>query len=171
MNVHGNAIAPLHHYVDAMGKDKHERLPGMIGYPIMTARPLQQFRRLLELLNMAVVVKDGAGKRVYVCHRGMNWTTLESVCGVSGWEVLGNVESLERLSRHPCLQSWHPIIACSVRFSCAGSGAEKIKTRSRAKDPKAGEWTEAHGAMRVALSKGEVKTAEGYCGKIAENAC
>ena len=59
-----------------------------------------------------------------------------SVTGLrNAWEVVGSAEAIAALLEHDCVREWHGLIACSVRWSGQGNGAEKVKaSRPREKD-------------------------------------
>lgn len=131
------------------GKPYKAQVPGIIVYIDQRAKAYRQFRRFCESVGLGLTV-DGDGN---------------SVCGAGAWEVTGPVDVLERLTGHPSVRDWHPINSRSVRTVGQGTGAAKIVTRKKARDPVPCIWTERHNTFIEAVRDGDAEKADKY-GKL-----
>lgn len=162
-NPPGNPVMPLR-AIRLGDKVCRQRMPGVIACVDMRAKPIREFRRFCEHHNVALAVRDSG--ELLVCERGMDWTAVQSVCTDGAYECIASPEVLDRLTLQTCLLSWHEPVSCSVHFSGAGNGAEKIKTRPKCKDPEPSVLTKLHNDYREALRCGKLNLAAALLTKL-----
>lgn len=119
------------------------RWPSAIVYLQPKAEWFRRFYRFVAHHNIGVVVwgPEECGtytgvKRSKVVRLGGPLPSDESITGDRhSWEVVGDVDAIASLLAHDCVRDWHGLIACSVRWSGQGNGAEKVKaSKPREKD-------------------------------------
>jgi len=103
-NPSGSVVAPRVMLVcgEAVAR---QSVPALIVYVRCCSKWLREFRRFCDHVGIGIVTDpDG-----------------NSPHGPDAFEVVGPLELLKRLTEHPCVRDWHPIINRSVSTRATGA--------------------------------------------------